>query len=112
MNTSQSQSGLPASRTSTWLAGSSESRLARTLPADPPPTMMKSNRRAMAIRGSAGSGADQHRLQLGQGVDRIAATDPPDSAVRPAAAAPRQVRLPVVGRLVDVDEAHVDRFLK
>ena len=36
--------------TSTWFAGSSESRLASTLPADPPPTMMKSNRRAMAVR--------------------------------------------------------------
>jgi hypothetical protein len=39
MKMSQIQSGLPASRTSTVVFGSAESRLASTQPADPPPTM-------------------------------------------------------------------------
>lgn len=42
MKTSHRRSGRPASRTSTWLAGSAESRLASALPAEPPPTMTKS----------------------------------------------------------------------
>ena len=42
MNTSHDQSGRPASSTSTLLPGSAESRLASTLPAEPPPTITKS----------------------------------------------------------------------
>src|SRR3954452_12425552 len=42
MNTSQGQSERPASSTSTRTDGSSDSRLASTLPADPPPTITKS----------------------------------------------------------------------
>src|SRR5512144_248859 len=43
-NTSNRQSGRPASRTRTLVPGSSLRRLARTLPAEPPPTMTTSNR--------------------------------------------------------------------
>src|SRR5512143_3546013 len=43
-NTSNRQSGRPASRTRTLVPGSSLRRWARTLPAEPPPTMTTSNR--------------------------------------------------------------------
>src|SRR3954470_15855779 len=42
--TSNRKSGRPASRTRTRTDGSADSRLARTQPADPPPTMTKSYR--------------------------------------------------------------------
>src|ERR1044072_843606 len=48
--TSKRQSGRPASRTSTRVPGSSDSRLASTQPAPPPPTMTKSNRSSIERR--------------------------------------------------------------
>ncbi len=42
MKTSHSESGRPASSTSTRVDGSALSRFASTQPAEPPPTMMKS----------------------------------------------------------------------
>src|SRR4051794_23571586 len=44
MKTSQDQSGRPASSTRTRLEPSADSRFASALPAEPPPTMMKSKR--------------------------------------------------------------------
>src|SRR5204862_1825882 len=46
---------------------------------------------------------EHDRLQVGHVEHRVAAADPPPAAARPARAAERLVRLPVVGRVVDDD---------
>src|SRR5688572_10861391 len=98
----------PASRTRTRLDGSALSRLPSALPAEPPPTITKSYRSLIAVRLSVGvaRASEGDRLQLGQRLHRIAPADAPDAAGRPGPAAPGEVDLPVVRRLVDVDQAH------
>src|SRR6185312_12397908 len=63
--------------------------------------------RRRAPRGRAAS-ADHDRLQLGELLDRVTAADAADAAVGARAAAEGEVVLPVVGGLVDVDEAGPD----
>src|SRR5580704_1268660 len=52
--------------------------------------------------------AQHHGLQLGERLHHVRAADPADAAVGAGAAAEREVRLPVVARLVDVDPPRVD----
>src|SRR3954452_23190550 len=91
----------PASRTSTRVEASALSRFASALPAEPPPTMTKSY-----------VSANDDRLQLAERVHGRGAADAADAARRTRAAAERQVRLPVVRRLVDVHPPRLCRIRK
>src|SRR4051794_12395716 len=94
MKTSHRLSIRPASRTSTRVDASALSRFASALPAEPPPTMTKS-----------WVSANDDRLQLAERLHRRGAADAADAARRARAAAEREVRLPIVRRLVDVHPA-------
>src|SRR6266576_1943841 len=50
---------------------------------------------------------DHDRLQVCHLLEREPSSNPPDTAVLAGAAAKRQVGLPVVGRLIDVDPSHL-----
>src|SRR5260221_565459 len=51
---------------------------------------------------------DHDRLEVRHLLERKTPADPPDAAVLAGAAAKRQVRLPVVGRFVDVHPTHLE----
>ena len=64
-----------------------------------------------SIRSVARSGEIHHdRLELRQALDREPPADPAEAALRARAAAERQVRLPVVRALVDVDPSGASRL--
>src|SRR4051812_19611644 len=70
-NTSNRQSGRPASSTRTRVPGSSVRRLARTQPAEPPPTMTTSNRSSGMRRDATSEAARKpRRASVGSGVVR------------------------------------------
>src|SRR5918999_5346014 len=60
---------------------------------------------ALGCVASPALAADEHSLQLRERVHRIAPAHPADAALAAGAAAPGQVRLPVVRRLVHVHQA-------
>ncbi len=83
------------------------------VPIQTPPVLPIPGRPAAARRGqnprrAARVRREHDRLQLGERVHDVRAADPADAAVGPGAAAEREVCLPVVGRLVDVDPAGAD----
>ena len=69
------------------------------------PRRERAARRAAADDHVVPGHAEHDRLQLGEGLERRRASDAADAARAAGAAAERQVRLPVVRRLVDVDPA-------
>src|SRR6266545_7866228 len=90
----------PWSSTSTSDWPSSASCQAALAPTMPQPTITVWARSSICL--PLWCQVDHDRLQLGEALHREASAHPPDTAARPGPAAERQVRLPVVGALVDV----------
>src|SRR5580765_715662 len=83
-----------------------------TIPAPMTTTLAHSGSAAMSVlllapvgRRRPSGQVDDDRLQLGQPLDGEATADPPEPALRARATAEREMRLPVVGALVDVHPA-------
>src|SRR6266446_4699700 len=70
-----------------------------------PASAIGSSRGPSGTRALRALDLDDHGLQVGHLLERAVASNPPDAAAFARAPAERDVRLPVVRRLVDVDPA-------